>query len=330
MKSPALAAVALLLFPAVVLTANPSESEVLLRAQELIDAEQPAQAVALLDPYLKKHPGGGRGFLLRSTASIMLGDVKGGRKDLDRALKNDPTLRQAWLNRAALDLAELRYDQALSALLQAQELDPVAPDNHLNLGAVILLQGRLGPASEHFESYLELNPDSAEAYYLVASNYAMAEYAALAIEHLRRAVEFDERFRLRARTDANFANLSSSLQFQELLATDTYRPPSGSYTAARSYPVAYDANDGVLLGAVIDSLRTLGEPFDGRVEVTSEWALVWGGLRIRVARGTDGTGIVEVSSPPERFTPQEWRQRVDRLFKEIAVQLPPSHRQRRP
>lgn len=298
--------------------------QTLAEAQELLDAGRPEAALALLDALLEKDKKNAQALLLRSTARFLLDDVAAGEADLDRALELDPGLRQGWLNRAALDLAEKRHDSALEALLKARDLDPAAPDNDINLGAVLLLKGELGRASQHFQRYLEQSPGSAEAYYLVATNYAMSGYAALAVEHLRRAIEQEERSRLRARADANFVGLEANPQFRELLAADLYRPPPGAHAASRSFAVPYETGERRLLNAVIDALGQAGEPFDARIEVTPGWALIWGDMRIKVGPGVEeGEGRVEMTAPAERFTPAEWQRRTEEVFRQIAIRLVP-------
>lgn len=292
----------------------------LARAQELIDAGRGEEALAVALPLCEREQPDPAALLVCSTARLMSGELEAGRRDLERALALDPGLRQGWLNRAALDLAERRLDGALAALERARDLDPAAPDNDLNLGAVRVLKGELEAANAHFARYLDANATSAEAFYLVASNYALAGYHALALENLRAAVGLDERTRLRARTDANFAELAATAPFREFLETDPHVPAAGAYQARREYGVAYDAEDGRLLGAVLDALRAAGIPFEPLVEVASAWALVWGEVRIKVsARGT--TGVVEVSAPAGRLTPAQWRDLTERFFKELAARL---------
>jgi tetratricopeptide (TPR) repeat protein len=293
------------------------EREVVARAQEMIDAERPQEALDLLDPYLKRHPDDAAALLARSTVRFMLGDVAAGRRDLDRSLKLEPTQRQGWLNQAALAVSEERYDDALAAFRRAETLDPAAPENDLNIGTVLLLKGQLEAASERFESYLGGAGDSADGYYLVASNYALAGYAALAIEHLRRAIERNERARLRARTDPNFSTLATNRRFLALLSTDSYQPPVGSHAARRSFGAPYDGGRGPLLPAVLDALQLGERPFDPRVEVTESWALVWGDLRIKLY-DSEGRGVVELSAPAERFTPAEWQTATQDLLSKIA------------
>lgn len=297
-----------------------SSEEALARAQELLDAERPEEALEVL----KGVPRGAseaRIMLLRSTAHFMLGRTDAGRRDLGRALELDPGLRQGWLNRAALDIADERYDQALAALRKAEDLDPEAPDNDLNIGAVLLLSGELSQASERFRRYLSGAGASAEGYYLVASNYASSGYTNLAVEHLRRAIELEERLRLQARADPNFVALADDEGFKRLMDAEPQVPPPGAYQARRLYPEGYSGGQGRLLPAVLDALQLGGIPFDPRVEVTPAWGLIWGELRIVVRTTPDGQGMVEVSAPADRFTPEGWRQRTDDLFRRIQTRL---------
>lgn len=302
---------------------KPSE---LAQAQVLLDAGRAEEALAILDRVLGRRPDDARALFLRATARLQGGDVAGGGADLARALALDPANRPAWLTRAGLEIAEQRYAPALEALERAEALDPAAADNHVNIGAVLLLQGDLGAATERFRRYLDaVQPPSGEAYFLVAKNYAGAGYAGLAVEHLRRAIGLDERTRWRARTDPSFGGLAGHAGFQELLATDSYRLPPAAWTAVRTYSSPYEGatagTEGKLLAAVLDALLTLGERFDPRVEVTADWALVWGEMRIKVAPRDAASGVVELSAPAERFTLESWQQRSERLFRAVTLQL---------
>lgn len=297
-------------------------SDPLAEAQELLDAERPADALTLLDDVLAKTPKNAQALLLRSTARFSLGDLEEGEKDLNRALKQDPRLRQGWLNLAGLRIAEKRYDDAHQALVTARDLDPTALDNDLNLGAVDLLRGEVQSAGTSFERYLELSGESADSYYLVATNYAMSGYAALALRHLERAIEIDERSRLRARTDPNFGSLSDDLRFQELLNTDSFVPTPGSYHATQRYAADYSGGNGPLLGAVIDAMRRGQFTFSPRIEVTPDWALIFGELRVKVSE-VEGQGLVEITAPPSSYTPSQWKDLSERLFRQITYELAP-------
>jgi tetratricopeptide (TPR) repeat protein len=258
---------------------------------------------------------------MRSTASFIVGDLQAGRSDLEEALKLDPSLRQAWLNRAALDLSESNYDGALEALTRARDLDPAALDNDLNLGVVLVLKGDLEPASQHFNAHIQRSGGTAEAYYVVSSNYGMAGLAGPAIEHLKQAIQLDERVRLQARTEPNFQDLESNQRFQDLLLTDTFQPEPGSHYAAQSFDTPFGGPDGPLVSATLDALQYSGQPFDPRVEVTPDWALIWSEYRIKITSGADGRGEVQLTAPASSFTPAEWKRRSEDLFRQITVRL---------
>jgi tetratricopeptide (TPR) repeat protein len=306
--------------PAAAAAVAPSGNQLAL-AQEKLDAGDPEAALALLDPLVQREPQNAVALLLRSTAECMQGAVPPCRKDLQRALDLDPTLRQGWLNLAALHISEKEYPAALVALQRAEKLDPAAPDNALNLGAVELLAGQLQDASAHFARYLEQQAGSADALYLVASNYALAGYNALALQHLQKAIALDEKVRRRARLDPNFGDLAGSANFQVLLETDAYKPPPGSYTAQRTFRAPYDGAGGALLSSVLDALQLSGRTFDPQVEVTPDWSLVWWDLRIKVRKGEGEQGVIELSAPAHAFTPQQWRERADWLFSETERRL---------
>jgi len=291
------------------------------QAQAALDEGRVEDALRLAAAALAKSPRDTAALLVRSTARCMEGDVERCKADLGRALEIDPGLRQGWLNRSALAIAEKRYDDALAALAQAERLDPQAPDNGLNQGAVLLLKGELGAATDQFRRYLTQNPGSAESLYLVATNYALSGYAALALEHLEQAVAIDERVRVRARTDPNFRDLAAAPAFQKLLSTDGYRPPAGSSTAARDYDIVWSGAETELLVAVLNALQIQGIPLDSRVEVADDWALLWSEFRIKVSRlGADRCRL-ELSAPPGRFAAADWQRRTERLFSAIDLEL---------
>jgi tetratricopeptide (TPR) repeat protein len=304
---------ALVALPAVAAAPGPPPADPLARAAELIDAGQPTEAIALLDARLREGEEP-RALLLRSTARFLLGDLDPGEQDLRRSLELDPTQRQGWLNLAALELASKHYDPAYQAFQRAESLDPKAPDNDVNLGATLLFLGRLEDASARFERYLAAQPNSGEAYYLVATNYAASGYASLALRHLTDAIRRDEKTRLRARTDANFSQIALLPDYQKLLMTDLYVPPPGALQASDVVAAPYSDADTRVVSAILDALGALRIPYDRRVEVTPEWALVWADMRIKVRRQAPDQTVIELSAPPASFTPQAFEQRARTLF----------------
>jgi tetratricopeptide (TPR) repeat protein len=298
-----------------VLLVSPSSArgeQPLARAAELIDAGKPAEAIEILDQRLARSEEP-QALFLRSTARFLLGEMQGGEQDLRRSLELDPKHRQGWLNLAALELVSVRYDAAYQAFLQAETLDPKAPDNDVNIGATLLFLGKLEEASQRFERYLAAQPDSGDAYYLVATNYAAAGYSALALRYLTDAIRRDEKTRLRARTDRNFSQIATTPDYQRLLATDLHVFAPGALLAKETIEAPYSESDTRVINAVLDALAAMRVPHDRRVEVTPEWALVWADVRIKIVRQGVARSVLEISAPPASFTPQAFKARVGTL-----------------
>jgi tetratricopeptide (TPR) repeat protein len=298
-----------------------SRSAEIARARQLVESDRPAEAIDLLRSIQESGSTDAEYLLLLSTAEFMLGNTEAGRAALERSLTLDPTYRQAWLTRAALDMSEDHLDDALAAMRKARDLDPSAPDNELNIGAVYILKREVGQASRHFNRYLALNRSSANAYYLVATNYAIVARWDLATQHLEAAVTLDERIRIRVRTDPNFSDMSDYAPFDALLKRDDFRPPPGAYMRSQVFAESFDGARGKLLTAVLNALQFSGEAFDPTVELTEHWALVWSEIRIKVTDTPDGRGQIELIAPADRMTAAIWQSRTDRFFQDVEEQL---------
>ncbi len=298
-----------------------SSSAEIARARQLVENERPAEAIELLRSIQRGGSSDAETQLLLSTAEFMLGNIDAGRAALESALTLDPAYRQAWLTRAALDMSEDRFDDALAAMQKARDLDPSAPDNDLNIGAVYILKRDVGQASRHFNRYLAQNRSSADAYYLVATNYAIATRWDLATQHLEAAVTLDELSRRRARTDPNFRDMTEYAPFDALMKRDGYRPPSGAHMRSKVFSAPYDGARGELLNAVLNTLQFSGEAFDPTVELTEQWALVWGEIRIKIADTPDGRGQIELIAPADRMTAAIWQSRTDKFLQQVEEQL---------
>ncbi|HRR14480.1 MAG: hypothetical protein KA189_06220 [Thermoanaerobaculia bacterium] len=290
-------------------------------AEERLHADDPDGALALLAGHLKRQPDDPKALFLRGSARCMNGETAACRADYERAVALDPAMRQGWLSLGALAVAEQRWGDALTAFARAEQLAPDLAENDLNAGAIHLMAGDLAAASQRFNSFLEREPRSADAYYRVAANYALAGYAALAARALEHAIALDERSRVRARLDPNFEPMLEQPPFPTLFATDRWVPPPDYVVARRAYPRRYDGPEGKLLGAVLDAVQLSGRPFDPRVDATPDWALLWSEFRIRVGTNDAGQGEVELAAPATTFPPAEWQRRTEAFFQTVARQL---------
>lgn len=285
-------------------------------AQAMLDAGKADEALAAVERVLARGRPRGDALLVRSSALFVLGEQERAIADLRRAVEIDPALRQGWLNLAGVEIAGGRYTQALEALERAEALDPEAPDNDLNLGAALLLLDRSTDAGTRFDRYLAGQPGDGRAAYQVATNYALAGDVDEVVDLLGRAFAIDERLRIEVRRDRRF-DLYQHPAFVLLMSTDSYRPPTGAHQVAAAFSLLHDAQDQLLIGAVTDALRRLGEPYDPTIEVTEGWALVWSAMRIKITNQPSGSGVVRLSAPAERFTAEDWHRRTQALLRAI-------------
>ena len=293
------------------------------KVQQLIDSGNYDQALEAVDAVIAKEKKSGEAQLMRSTVLFLSGENQAGELALREALRLSPGLRQGWLTLGGLEMANERYSEAQEAFEQARKLDPQASDNFLNLGVALLLDGKVPDADRLFNQYIEKSDAPGEAHYLISANYAMAGYKSRSIDHLERAVMRDERLRLNARTDGNFAELAEDPRYQSLLLADVYRLPRGHYQAAHAFETSYEVQEGKLLGAVVDALRRMKVSFSPRIEVTPSWSLIWGDYRIKVAAGEQKKGVVIVTAPAGQLSKQQWQERSTALFNQIAWELAP-------
>ncbi len=298
-------------------------TEQLDQAQRLLDMGDAAGAMALIEPLASRGKPSARALLLRSTAAFMQGDRANGRIDLARSLELDPSQRQAWLNLGALELSEGAYDAALRAFTEAHDLDSEANDNWLNLGTALLWKGEFVRAEEMFRAYASRADDTGQAWVLIAKNYSVAGQDEMALDAMEHAVQSNERTRLAIRMDPAFERLRAVDRFHRIIELDTYVYPENGHLRRFAYETPYEVAEGVLLGRVIDALRRLGIRFDSRIEVTPNWSLIWGDLRIKVLGTEDGRGLVEVSATPDRYSPADFKLLSDRLARQIQVELTP-------
>lgn len=294
--------------------ARAENAEQLVKIEALIDAGDGAAALAQLQKAVKGSPSP-RELMLRGSARILLGELKTGGADLEEAVKRDPTLRRGWMNLAALDIAEGKFASAYEFLKKAQELEPSAPDSYMNLGACLIMMGRSGEAREHFDRYLSLR-STAEDYYLVAANYALGRVNDLAVKTLEKSIALDERMRLRARSDDRFLGVDT-LEYRVLLFTDSYTPPGDHYQTAAAFEQSYSQKNERLLRAALEAIGRAGLRYDQELEATAKWVIVWGDLRMKISNQENGTGVISLSAPKSRFTPELWTQKTQEIFRSV-------------
>ena len=86
--------------------------------------------------------------------------------------------------------------------------------------------------------------------------------------------------------------------------------------------VAYEIEQGRALSAVIDAVRRRGLTFDPRVEVTRNWSLLHGDVRIRVGPDLErGGSRVDLSASPETYSRDEFVELSRDLYGRVQDEL---------
>jgi thioredoxin-like negative regulator of GroEL len=168
------------------------------------------------------------------------------------------------LNQSALQLLRAgRLDDALSALRQAQELDPDNPRVMNGLGRVLQEQGRLEEAIQAFEKAIELKPDYPGALYNLAEVLA----AKGGVEEARSLREKAARYRKGASAeetpDSPEVEAEGLLRFAVQVAA--YEERENAISLAKQLTAEYRYT------ALVDPVRVRGKTiYRVRVRVSSE------------------------------------------------------------
>jgi superkiller protein 3 len=122
------------------------------------------------------------------------------------------------------------YDKAVDLFQRVVREEPGSAEAHNNLGVAYLGQDAYEAAERAFQAAMRIDSGFVLPYYNLACVYARQGLDVDAIIYLRKAVERDERARLWAKDDEDFASLRSDVIFQELVNT---APGSGGGATER-------------------------------------------------------------------------------------------------
>jgi Flp pilus assembly protein TadD len=93
-------------------------------------------------------------------------------------------------------------------------------EEYYNYGVALINARNIAEARTHLEKALAIAPGSEHIHYALALAQALAGDLAGAHVNLRRAIELEQRNRLLARQDADFAPLAHQAPFRSLLYPD--------------------------------------------------------------------------------------------------------------
>lgn len=107
-----------------------------------------------------------------------------------------------------------RWEAALEPLQRAAETNHGEIEAWLGLGWCLKRLGRLPEAIQALEAGLDASPREPVLLYNLACYHSLAGHVASAIDHLRRAIAIDDRFRDLTGTERDFDPIRSDPRFQ--------------------------------------------------------------------------------------------------------------------
>jgi TolB-like protein/DNA-binding winged helix-turn-helix (wHTH) protein/Flp pilus assembly protein TadD len=153
----------------------PSQAAPLIRAAAL-------RAIALDDTLAEAHT------LLGGLMFSSEWDWPGGERAQRRAIELEPRLAMP-RQRYALNLMWMgRFDEALSEIRRAQELDPLSPVYHMNEGEILYNARQYDRAIEHCQKVRERAPKLFQTYHVLGDSYIAKRMYAQAIVELEQAL----------------------------------------------------------------------------------------------------------------------------------------------
>ncbi len=124
---------------------------------------------------------------------LELGDVKlyhdfdwiGAEKAYQKALSLEPENAEIISSNGSFYSATGRWKEAIRTMKKCNDLDPLKPLSHLNLGNILTHAGRIEEANTYFEKALELNPQFQRAHMYLGINYLLLGKSEMALKEMQ-------------------------------------------------------------------------------------------------------------------------------------------------
>jgi tetratricopeptide (TPR) repeat protein len=137
----------------------PDVLDLQIRAAELLlVAQQFEDARTRVDKVLARKPDHAQALMLRGNALAGLKDLDGGMKDVEAAIKLDPSRGESYANLGQFQLAKGRRAEAEAAFKKAVAVAPKSVTTHLALANFYLATNQPQSAHESFKAALAIDP----------------------------------------------------------------------------------------------------------------------------------------------------------------------------
>lgn len=133
------------------------------------------------------------------------------------AVNLDPDSVNAHFNLGVALWVKGDYEAAIEQCNAVLRLDPNFADAHNLLGAVLATQGALDTAIENYNAALRIDANSASAHFNLGCAFARKNDVAAAVSALQKAIELDQCYRARAKSETDYDPIRDDPAFRKLV-----------------------------------------------------------------------------------------------------------------
>lgn len=169
--------------------------------------------LSALNKAIELNPYNHQAWNNKSAVLIELGRYKEALDSANEAINLNPKYGMAWANKSNALIKLKRYNEALEVVNKGLSLAPGNMSLLNSKGIVFINLGRFDEALDVFDEILEKEPDNAEAYYNKACLFSKKGEKDKALKNLSKAIDYDEVFKAKAKTDEDFKSLWNDADF---------------------------------------------------------------------------------------------------------------------
>lgn len=160
-------------------------------AEALIEQGKYIDAQKILEIVLAEKPGSPGVRMLIGVVHERLGEREKAQEFYEDAVSINPRFLKAINNLASFHMENENHEEALKALMRADEISPDIPDRKISIGKINLKQGNVDEAKAAFQKAAEIDPDKCEE---IASIYLKKGDTSAATEFLNKSVAARKRY----------------------------------------------------------------------------------------------------------------------------------------
>lgn len=212
------------------LASDPNNVEALVKKATILDSKGEPGAGEIYLKLVKLEPENAahyEGALKHKPDDLALLNAKGelhfGNGEFDKALECFDKIAQktpkdidALHNKGAVLFKLEKFDESVATFDQLLAIDPEDTIAYLTKGAALFKAGKLEPAVDALNNVVKRDPNEAAAWYYKSCAEAMKGNLKPVVPFLTRAIDTEEEFRERAKTDECFAAVRDTPEFKAL------------------------------------------------------------------------------------------------------------------